>query len=247
MTEAALAAGFRSIRRFNETFQQLYKQPPNALRRTGVSAKSFGTTGAVAVKLGYRPPYDWEAVLSFLRMRAIPGIEAVSTARYARTIAIGDERGVLIVEPAKRNCLKATVRFPNLKNLTAIIARVRRVFDLAVDPLAIGAHLSRDPHWRHLSPLAQASGFLARGTDLNSLCAPFSGSKSRCRRRQGSPANWFCPTAKKLLIPLLSTKGSHMCAPRLNNWSGRTWPRLACQGPGGSRYLRWRRLLPLTR
>ena len=77
----------------------------------------------------------------------------MSTARYARTIAIGDERGVLVVEPAERNCLKATVRFPNLKNLPAIIARVRRVFDLAADPLAIGAHLSQDPV---LAPLVAA-------------------------------------------------------------------------------------------
>jgi len=153
MTEVAAAAGFGSIRRFNEIFQKLYRRPPKALRRTGVAEESVGTTGAVAVKLGYRPPYDWEAILSFLRARAIPGIEVVSSGRYARTIAIGDERGVLVVEPAERNCLQATVRFPNLKNLPAIIARVRRVFDLAADPLAIGAHLSQDPV---LTPLVAA-------------------------------------------------------------------------------------------
>ena len=110
-------------------------------------------TGAVAVKLGYRLPYDWEIMLSFLRARAIPGIEAVSSSQYARTIAIGADRGVLVVEPAPGNCLKATVRFPNLKCLPAIIARVRRVFDLAADPLAIGAHLSQDPM---LAPLVAA-------------------------------------------------------------------------------------------
>ena len=145
MTEVAAAAGFGSIRRFNETFQQLYKRPPKALRRAGLADESVGTTGAVAVKLGYRSPYDWDAILSFLRARAIPGIEAVSSGRYARTIAIGGERGMLVVEPAERNCLKVTVRFPNLKNLPTIIARVRRVFDLAADPVAIGAHLSQDP------------------------------------------------------------------------------------------------------
>ena len=153
MTEVALAAGFGSIRRFNETFRQLYKRPPTALRRMGVTEESVGTTGAVAVKLGYRPPYDWEAILSFLRARAIPGIEAVSSSRYARTIAIGEERGVLVVEPAERNCLRATVRVPDLKILPPIIARVRRVFDLAADPLAIGAHLSQDPV---LAPLVAA-------------------------------------------------------------------------------------------
>jgi AraC family transcriptional regulator of adaptative response / DNA-3-methyladenine glycosylase II len=110
-----------------------------------VADQSIGKTGAVALKLGYRPPYDWEAILAFLGARAIPGIEAVSNGRYARTIAIDEDSGVLIVEPAPRNCLKATVRFSNLRTLPAIIARIRRVFDLAADPVAIGAHLSRDP------------------------------------------------------------------------------------------------------
>jgi AraC family transcriptional regulator of adaptative response / DNA-3-methyladenine glycosylase II len=91
--------------------------------------------------------------LSFFRARAIPGIEVVPDGRYARTIAIDGEHGILIVEPAAGNCLKATIRFPNLRSLPAIIARVRRVFDLAADPLAIGAHLSQDPL---LAPLVAA-------------------------------------------------------------------------------------------
>jgi AraC family transcriptional regulator, regulatory protein of adaptative response / DNA-3-methyladenine glycosylase II len=77
----------------------------------------------------------------------------VSSGRYARTIAIGDQRGVLVVEPAAKNCLRAIVRFRNLKALPTIIARVRRVFDLAADPVMIGAHLSRDPV---LAPLVAA-------------------------------------------------------------------------------------------
>jgi AraC family transcriptional regulator of adaptative response / DNA-3-methyladenine glycosylase II len=153
MTEVASAAGFGSIRRFNETFQQLFRRPPRALRRAGVADESVGTTGAVAVKLGYRSPYDWDAILAFLRARAIPGIEMVSSGRYARTISIGDQRGILVVEPAGKNCLTAIVRFPDLKNLPAIIARVRRVFDLAADPVAIGAHLGQDPL---LAPLVAA-------------------------------------------------------------------------------------------
>jgi AraC family transcriptional regulator of adaptative response / DNA-3-methyladenine glycosylase II len=153
MTEVALAAGFGSVRRFNEIFLQLFKRPPRALRQAGVAEESVDKTGAVAVKLGYRLPYDWEAILSFLGARAIPGIEAVSGRRYARTIAFGGEHGVLVVEPAEGNCLRATVRFPNLRLLPSIIARVRRVFDLAADPVAIGAHLSQDPI---LAPLIAA-------------------------------------------------------------------------------------------
>jgi AraC family transcriptional regulator of adaptative response / DNA-3-methyladenine glycosylase II len=123
------------------------------LRRVGVTDQVVAITGAVTVKLGYRAPYDWDAILSFLRARAIPGIEMVTDGRYARTIAIGDERGVLIIEPGERNCLRAIVRIRNLRTLPAIIARVRRVFDLAADPVAIGAHLSQDPV---LAPLVSA-------------------------------------------------------------------------------------------
>jgi AraC family transcriptional regulator, regulatory protein of adaptative response / DNA-3-methyladenine glycosylase II len=153
MAEVAAAAGFGSIRRFNETFQQLYRRPPMALRRAGVADQPVGPTGAVTVRLGYRPPYDWDGIMAFLRARAIPGVEVVSNDRYARSIAIGDACGVLAVEPAERNCLKATVRSPRLKALPAIIARVRRVFDLAADPVAIGADLSRDAA---LAPLVAA-------------------------------------------------------------------------------------------
>jgi AraC family transcriptional regulator, regulatory protein of adaptative response / DNA-3-methyladenine glycosylase II len=145
MAEVAAAAGFGSIRRFNETFQHLFKRAPKALRRAGIIDESVGTAGAVTVRLGYRPPYDWEAMLAFLHQQAIPGIETVTDNRYARTIAIGDQSGVLFVEPADKNCLKVTVRFPRLSVLSAIIGRVRRVFDLAADPMAIDAHLGQDP------------------------------------------------------------------------------------------------------
>jgi AraC family transcriptional regulator of adaptative response / DNA-3-methyladenine glycosylase II len=153
MTQVAAAAGFGSLRRFNETFQQLFGRPPTAIRRTSVRDKASGLGGAVEVKLGYRPPYDWEAILSFLQERAIPGVEVVESNQYARTISVGGEHGVLIVKPDKKNCLKVTVCLPDLKNLPAIIARARRVFDLAADPSAIEAHLSRDPM---LKPLVAA-------------------------------------------------------------------------------------------
>jgi AraC family transcriptional regulator of adaptative response / DNA-3-methyladenine glycosylase II len=145
MTEVAGAAGFGSIRRFNETFQNLFKRSPKALRRLGIADEPVGATGAVTVKLGYRPPYDWDSMLAFLHQRAIPGVEVVAGARYARTIAIGDQAGVLIAEPTEKNYLKVIVRFPKLGALPIIIARVRRVFDLAADPVAIDAHLGQDP------------------------------------------------------------------------------------------------------
>ena len=153
MTEIAGAAGFGSIRRFNETFQHLYQRPPKALRRAGAAEESSAEAGAVAIRLGYRPPYDWSLVASVLRARVIPGVETVSTNRYARTIAIGGESGVVVVEPALESWLQATVHVSHLRVLPAVVARVRRAFDLAADPVAIGAHLGEDPL---LAPLVAA-------------------------------------------------------------------------------------------
>jgi AraC family transcriptional regulator, regulatory protein of adaptative response / DNA-3-methyladenine glycosylase II len=151
MTEVALAAGFGSVRRFNETFQQLYDRSPIALRRASPAPAS--AAGAVTLKLPYKPPYDWDAVLAFLAPRAIPGVEVVADGMYARAIAIDGAKGAFVARPADGNRLAVTVRFPKLEALPVIIARVRRLFDLAADPLAIGEHLSRDAH---LAPLVAA-------------------------------------------------------------------------------------------
>jgi AraC family transcriptional regulator of adaptative response / DNA-3-methyladenine glycosylase II len=153
MTQVALAAGFGSVRRFNETFQSLYQRPPARLRRSGAAAQSAGNADAIRLRLAYRPPYDWDAILAFLRTRAIPGVESVQPGRYARTIAVNGVSGVVMIEPGCGAHLLATVQCANVKILPVIIARVRRVFDLAADPVAIGAHLSLDPK---LAPLVAA-------------------------------------------------------------------------------------------
>jgi AraC family transcriptional regulator of adaptative response / DNA-3-methyladenine glycosylase II len=151
MTEVALASGFGSVRRFNETFRQLYGRPPNSLRRS--SQESTSAVDAVTLKLPYKPPFDWDAILAFLAPRAIPGVETVEGNAYARTITFYGAKGAIIARPAETGRLAITVRFPKLEALPAIVARVRRLFDLAADPLAIGEHLAKDPH---LAPLVAA-------------------------------------------------------------------------------------------
>ncbi|MBX3483759.1 AlkA N-terminal domain-containing protein [Phenylobacterium sp.] len=151
MGEVALASGFGSVRRFNETFQQLFGRPPGELRRSR-RAETPAADGIV-VRLPYKPPYDWDAIIRFLADRAIPGVERVEARRYARTLSMDGERGVVIVTPRSDGALQADIRFPKLKSLPAVIARVRRVFDLSADPVLIGAHLSQDPA---LAPLVAA-------------------------------------------------------------------------------------------
>jgi AraC family transcriptional regulator of adaptative response / DNA-3-methyladenine glycosylase II len=153
MTEIAMAAGFGSLRRFNDTFLALFKRPPTALRRAADLDISAGSRGQISLKLRYRPPYDWPAMLNFLRARAITGVESVEGDVYRRTIGLDGEQGTVTVQPVDGHALNATVRFPKLSALPQIIARLRRVFDLAADPDAIALQLVKDPT---LAPLVAA-------------------------------------------------------------------------------------------
>src|SRR4051812_17419264 len=95
MTEVAMAAGFGSLRRFNETFLKLFHRPPRALRRKN-SAKQQEKEDKekdVVLRLRYRPPYDWECMLGFLRARAVPGVEIVDSGRYLRTVEVNGAMG----------------------------------------------------------------------------------------------------------------------------------------------------------
>ncbi|MBY3060333.1 DNA-3-methyladenine glycosylase 2 family protein [Rhizobium leguminosarum] len=154
MGEVALASGFGSIRRFNETFQTLFGRGPSSLRRTAGSEIPAASAGGVTVRLRYRAPYDWSAMLSFLAVRAIPGMELVEEGAYSRVIDLGGVVGSVEVTQARdEDALIAHIRFPVLSRLPAIIARLRRVFDLAADPEAINEHLVRDAR---LAPMVAA-------------------------------------------------------------------------------------------
>jgi AraC family transcriptional regulator, regulatory protein of adaptative response / DNA-3-methyladenine glycosylase II len=158
MTEVALAAGFGSIRRFNEIFLKLFRRPPRALRRKTSSSVESGVT----LRLRYRPPYDWDSILGFLRARAISGVEIVENGRYLRTIGMDGFTGsVEVTHVPARQSLCVTIRFPRVQSFPSIVSRVRRLFDLGADIETIDAHLSLD---RSLAPLvAQRPGLRAPG------------------------------------------------------------------------------------
>ena len=106
------------------------------------------------LELSYRAPYDWAAMLDFLAMRSIPGVERVEGDRYARTIELDGAVGTINVARASRaDQLVATVKFPRADARPEIRARLRRIFDLDADPAAITARLGADPA---LAPLVAA-------------------------------------------------------------------------------------------
>lgn len=141
ITEVAMAAGFGSLRRFNDLFRQHYKLSPSDLRKL----KSKSTTG-ITLFLGYRPPYQWETFLDFLSTRAIPGVESVDGQAYRRTAEI--KKGATIyrgwfevVDCAAKHALSVTLSPSLLPVLPQILARVRRLFDVACDPHEIAQSL----------------------------------------------------------------------------------------------------------
>ena len=159
MTEVAMAAGFGSLRRFNETFLNLFHRPPSALRR---KTSATHEENNVTLRLRYRPPYDWNSMLSFLRARAIPSVEVVEHNRYLRTVEIDGKMGSIeVTHLPDRQSLAVSIRFPDVRLLPAIVARVRRLFDLGADIETIDDHLSGDPALATL--VAQRPGLRAPG------------------------------------------------------------------------------------
>ena len=140
MTSVAMAAGFGSVRRFNETFKAMYKRPPGALRRdAGIAAEGE----EMELRLRYQPPYDWPGMLA--TCRAVPGVAVVSGREYRRSVRSGAASGTVRVwhDPA-RHCLKVGVRLSDVRALPDVIERVQRRFDTAADIHAINAHLALD-------------------------------------------------------------------------------------------------------
>ena len=141
VTDVAYASGFRSLRRFHDAVRAAFAKPPRALRRA--PSRAGGTT--VTLTLAYRAPLGFEAILAFLRPRAIPGVERVDEASYARTIAGGT---LEVRDDPARARLVVSVHAERTPELYALAARVRALFDLDADPAAVGRTLSQDPALR---------------------------------------------------------------------------------------------------
>jgi AraC family transcriptional regulator, regulatory protein of adaptative response / DNA-3-methyladenine glycosylase II len=141
----AYAAGFGSLRRFNGQMRRVYDRTPTELRRLR-RPHAASDPDCYRFRLAYRPPFDWNAMLAFLRARATPGVESVDDSSYRRTIAVEGKCGAVTVSRLDSGeALAVDVRFPEPRSLLFIVERVRRMFDLGADPLVIRRHLRSDP------------------------------------------------------------------------------------------------------
>ena len=141
IADVAFASGFSSVRRFNAVFRKRFAMPPSKVRR-GRSG-----TDRLRLRLDYRPPFDWPALLAFLEARAIPGVERVDGETYRRVVAYPERGGAGVVRVAldRGNALLVEVDAELAPALTKIVARLRALFDLDARPDAIATHLREDP------------------------------------------------------------------------------------------------------
>jgi AraC family transcriptional regulator of adaptative response / DNA-3-methyladenine glycosylase II len=139
LTEIAFAAGFGSVRRFNALFKSRYGLNPRSLRGRLSSA------AGLRCQLEFRPPLAWENLLSYLRLRAIPGVESVDATHYRRTVSIDDHHGWIAVSLAARGAALDVELSQSLAPVIgAVIVRVKQLFDLSAAPDAVTALLSQD-------------------------------------------------------------------------------------------------------
>ncbi len=144
MSEIAFTAGFSSIRRFNSAMQKAYKMNPSELRRT--KKEPTGKASVLELNLSYRPPYNWDAMMDFLSVRAIPGIDLVNKKGYRRTVSIDNVSGVIEVQPMpEKNFVKLRVPLHLAHGLQQIVEKIRNLFDLRAEPENISHTLSVDP------------------------------------------------------------------------------------------------------
>jgi AraC family transcriptional regulator of adaptative response / DNA-3-methyladenine glycosylase II len=146
VSDVAFASGFASVRRFNDAMHKTFRRSPTELRRARRRGATAEGPGVLTLRVPYTTPYDHPQVLAFLRVRATPGVELVGLSSYARTLTTAAGPAILEVSPSTEGAwLDLRLHGPVSRELFSITERVRALFDVAVDPRAVGEHLARDP------------------------------------------------------------------------------------------------------
>ncbi|GIF06365.1 AlkA N-terminal domain-containing protein [Actinoplanes siamensis] len=142
LAEIAFAAGFGSVRQFNDTMLEVYAQSPSRLRERRPVAR--GEAGVINLRLAYRAPLHASSLLEFLAARTLPGVDEVDGTTYRRSLILPHGTASVALRPGER-WVAATLRLSDVRDLAPAVARCRRLFDLDADPDAVDATLGADP------------------------------------------------------------------------------------------------------
>jgi AraC family transcriptional regulator, regulatory protein of adaptative response / DNA-3-methyladenine glycosylase II len=151
--DVAFAAGFSSIRQFNDTVRLVFESTPTALRKRVAVRFGSDTTspGTVCLRLPVRTPFAYEGVFGHLSAGAVPGCEEVRDGAYRRSLRLPSGSAVVSLTPAVDH-VRCLLVLDDFRDLTTAIARCRRLLDLDADPEAVIDALSSDPQ---LAPVVE--------------------------------------------------------------------------------------------
>ncbi|HEX6444359.1 MAG TPA: AlkA N-terminal domain-containing protein [Streptosporangiales bacterium] len=144
MADVAFAAGFSSIRTFNETVQEVFATSPTELRRRAKGGRAAESTGTLSVRLPFRAPLCPDNLFGHLVATAVPGVEEWRDGAYRRTLRLPHGSGIVALTP-KPDHVACQLTLTDLRDLSIAIARCRWLLDLDADPVAVDELLAADP------------------------------------------------------------------------------------------------------
>ncbi|MEV7288834.1 AlkA N-terminal domain-containing protein [Streptomyces sp. NPDC093252] len=145
MAELAFAAGFASIRTFNDTVREVFALAPGELRaRRPRGQRPQAATGALTLRLPFRTPLNPDNLFGHLAATAVPGVEEWRDGAYRRTLRLPLGHGIVALTPTPDHII-CRLTLSDLRDLPVAIARCRRLLDLDADPVAVDDALRADP------------------------------------------------------------------------------------------------------
>ncbi|MEU3142446.1 AlkA N-terminal domain-containing protein [Nocardiopsis alba] len=148
MADAAFAAGFSSVRQFNETMRAVYDRSPSRMREAAAGRATATGSGTITLRLPYRSPIDLEGTLAFLGDRAVPGVEEYTDGIYRRALRLPHGTGTVELSPGTGRAgghVACRLRLTDPRDLAGAVRRCRDLLDLDADPEAVADVLGADP------------------------------------------------------------------------------------------------------
>jgi AraC family transcriptional regulator of adaptative response / DNA-3-methyladenine glycosylase II len=145
VADVAMASGFGSVRQFNRACHEIFRAAPTELRARRRVADRLVADGGLLLRMPYRGPLDWDAIVAYFTPRAIPGVEQVDGDVYRRTVLVEGDPGVLEILPGGPDHLLVRAHLPHWENLIHLVQRARRIASLDVDVDQPLDALGRDP------------------------------------------------------------------------------------------------------
>lgn len=139
----AFAAGFASIRQFNDTVRLVFALAPTELRMRAAKSTGPAPAGALVLRLPFRAPFCPDSLFGHLGATAVPGCEEVDDTTYRRTLRLPNGNGIVALTPQPDH-IACRLVLDDLRDLTTAMARCRRLLDLDADPEAVDAALAED-------------------------------------------------------------------------------------------------------